>query len=67
MLEKVRERGIKDPLLFHKIGFIVGGLGGFLVGLFISDRASEFEVQQEETEETIDGETEPSIGQATEQ
>ena len=60
MLEKVRERGIKDPLLFHKLGLVAGGFAGFLVGLFISDRA-------EETEEIADGsQEETSPGQVAE-
>ncbi len=62
MLEKVRERGIRDPLLFHKIGFVLGSLGGFLIGLFISDRANEFEM----IEETTDGQQENSAGQPAE-
>ena len=53
MLEKVRERGIKDPLLFHKIGLVAGGFAGFVVGMFISDRA-------EGTEEIVDDSQEES-------
>lgn len=48
MLEKVRERGIQDPLFFHKIGLLVGGFAGLLTGLVISDRADKFELQLEE-------------------
>ncbi len=66
MLEKVRERGVQDPLLFHKIGLLFGGLGGLLVGLFISDRANEFDMTEAEIEETIDGQQETSAGQAAE-
>lgn len=54
MLEKVRERGIQDPLFFHKGGLFLGGLLGLLAGLVISDRADKFEIQ---LEEMTDGET----------
>lgn len=60
MLEKVRERGHKDPLLFHKIGFAVGSLSGLIIGLFISDSAEKFDLAQEVqdgTEETLVGES----------
>jgi len=63
MLEKVRERGLQDPLFFHKIGLVLGGFAGLLGGLIISDRADKFELQ---LEETIDGETEPELIEAAE-
>lgn len=61
MLEKVRERGIQDPLMFHKIGLALGSLIGFAVGMFISDRAEEVEI-----EEIIDDPKEGPVGQPTE-
>lgn len=66
MLEKVRERGVQDPLLFHKIGLLAGSVAGLLVGLFISDRANEFDMTEIQIEETIDGQQETSAGQAAE-
>jgi hypothetical protein len=66
LMEKVRERGIKDPLLFHKIGLVVGSLAGFLFGMVISDRADEFDMSRVQ-EETTDGQKENSVGQSAEQ
>lgn len=44
------EKFEKDGLFFHKIGLILGTIGGLLIGLVVSDRADQFEI--EVTEET---------------
>lgn len=66
MLEEVRKRGVQNPLLFHEIGFVVGSLAGFLVGLIISDRANEFDMAEVQLEEMTDGQQEASAGQVAE-
>ena len=66
MLEKVRERGIKDPLLFHKIGLAVGSLVGFMVGMVISDRAEEFDMSGAQPEEIANDSQESQPEQAAE-
>jgi len=55
MLEKIKELGKKDELIFHKIGMIAGGVLGILLGLVISEKADQYEI--EELEEIIDGST----------
>lgn len=45
MLEKIKDLGRKDPLIFHKIGIVGGGVIGVLLGMFISDRADQYEVE----------------------
>ncbi len=54
MLEKLTELAEKDPLLFHKLGLTLGGLFGLVLGLVVSDRADQYEVE-EIVEEVVDG------------
>jgi hypothetical protein len=54
MFEKLTNLTEKDPLLFHKIGLALGGIFGLLVGLVVSDRADQYEVE-EVMEEVVDG------------
>lgn len=58
------EKFEKDGLFFHKVGLILGTIGGLLIGLVVSDRADQFEVevteenarnQRREEEVAIDG------------
>lgn len=42
------ERFEKDGLFFHKIGLILGTIGGLLIGLVVSDRADQYQVEVEE-------------------
>ena len=52
MLEKFE----KDELFFHKIGLISGTILGLLIGLMVSDRADQFDVETAKEEEvSIDG------------
>ena len=37
-----------DPLILHKVGFALGAIIGAIAGLFISDRADQFEMVVEE-------------------
>lgn len=54
MLEKLTELAEKDPLLFHKLGLTLGGIFGLVLGLVVSDRADQYEVE-EIVEEVVDG------------
>ncbi len=56
MFEKLKELARKDELIFHKMGLGVGALSGILLGMMISAKADEYEV--EIIEEASDGETE---------
>ncbi len=58
------ERFEEDGLFFHKIGLILGTIGGLLIGLVVSDRADRFEIEvaeedarneRREEEDSIDG------------
>lgn len=51
MLEKIRDLADKDPLIFHKVGLVVGGTFGILLGLIISERADQYEVEVLEKED----------------
>lgn len=52
MIEKFE----KDGLFFQKVGLIFGAVGGLVLGLIISDRADQFEVENiTEEEVSIDG------------
>lgn len=42
MIEKLE----KDRLFFHKAGLILGTIGGLLIGLMVSDRADQFEIEE---------------------
>ncbi len=54
-LTKLAERAAeKDPLLFHKLGLALGGIFGILVGLVVSEKADQYEVE-ELVEEVADG------------
>ena len=48
MIEKFEK---KDDLFFHKIGLLLGTGIGFLVGLVVSDRADQFEIEESREEE----------------
>ena len=50
MFEKFKN----DPLFFHKAGLLLGTITGLLVGLVVSDRADQFEIE-EIKEEVVDG------------
>ena len=52
-MEKLKELGNKDPLIFHKVGLGAGAILGVLLGMIISEKADDFEV--EIIEEVIDG------------
>lgn len=54
LIEKLTELGKKDPLLFHKLGLTLGSIFGIVVGLVVSDRADQYEVE-ELVEEVING------------
>lgn len=50
------EKFEKDGLFFHKIGLILGTTLGLLIGLVVSDRADQFEIEEiTEEEAPIDG------------
>ena len=52
MIEKFKN----DPLFFHKIGLLLGTVSGLLIGLVVSDRADQFEIEEIKKEEvSIDG------------
>ncbi len=51
MIEKFAK---KDDLFFHKIGLLLGTSIGFLIGLVISDRADQFEIEESKEEEEKD-------------
>ena len=44
----------RDELILHKAGLVFGAILGIVGGLFISDRATQY---QEIVEEVLDGET----------
>ncbi len=48
MIEKFEK---KDELFFHKIGLLLGTTFGFLIGLVVSDRADQFEIEETKEEE----------------
>ena len=48
MIEKFEK---KDELFFHKIGLILGTVAGLLIGLVVSDRADQFEIEESREEE----------------
>ena len=53
MIEKFAK---KDGLFFHKIGLLSGAIVGLLIGLVVSDRADQFEIEElKEEEVSIDG------------
>lgn len=54
MFEKLTKLAEKDPLLFHKLGLVLGGIFGIVVGLIVSDKADQYEVE-ELVEEVVDG------------
>ncbi len=54
MFEKLTGLAEKDPLLFHKLGLTLGGILGLVVGLVVSDRADQYEVE-EIVEEAVNG------------
>ncbi|MCK4787426.1 MAG: hypothetical protein KAV87_26950 [Desulfobacteraceae bacterium] len=54
MFEKLTELAKKDPLLFHKLGLMLGGIFGIVIGLVVSDRADQYEVE-EIIEEVVNG------------
>jgi hypothetical protein len=54
MLEKLTELAKNDPLLFHKLGLALGGIFGLVLGLVVSDRADQYEVE-ELVEEAVNG------------
>lgn len=46
----------EDDLFFHKVGLLLGAVAGLLVGLVVSDRADQFEIEETKEEEaSIDG------------
>jgi hypothetical protein len=53
VIEKIKELGRKDSLIFHKIGLSAGAIVGVVLGLIISEHADEYEV--EVLEEVADG------------
>jgi hypothetical protein len=55
MIDKLKELGKKDPLIFHKLGLGTGAIIGILIGFMITDKAEQWEVQV--IEEVTDGET----------
>ena len=56
MIEKIKELGNNDPLLPHKVGIVAGTVIGIVLGLIVSDKADQYEVQI--IEEEPNGETE---------
>lgn len=56
MFEKLIELAKEDELIFHKLGLGIGAALGLLIGMIISAKADEYEV--EIIEEAPDGETE---------
>ena len=54
LVEKLTKLAEKDPLLFHKLGLTLGGIFGIVLGLIVSDRAEQYEVE-ELVEEVVDG------------
>lgn len=55
LTEKIRKLADKDELLFHKVGLIFGAISGIFLGLIVSDKADEFELQEVQRE-AINGE-----------
>lgn len=49
-------RMLRDGLIFHKVGLILGAIAGVLVGLIVSAEADKYEVADisEETSEQTD-------------
>ena len=51
MLNKIKN----DELLPHKLGFFIGGLLGFMLGLVVTDRAGNYdELEYIDEEEVVD-------------
>ena len=45
MFEKLKVLAEKDPLLFHKVGIVLGSAVGLVLGLVVSDRADQYDVE----------------------
>ena len=54
MKEKLYKTMDRDGLILQKGGLVLGALLGIVAGLFVSDRASQY---QEIVEEVLDGES----------
>ncbi len=48
MIEKFAK---DDGLFFQKIGLLLGTIAGLLIGLVVSDRADQFEIEETKEEE----------------
>ena len=51
MLNKIKN----DELLPHKLGFLIGGVLGFLLGLVVTDKAGNYDEFEYIDEEVDDG------------
>lgn len=45
LIEKLKALTEKDPLLFHKLGIVLGGVVGLVLGLVVSDQADQYDVE----------------------
>ena len=50
MLNKIKN----DELLPHKLGLVIGGLLGFLLGLIVTDKAGNYDELEYIDEEVVD-------------